>query len=71
MKMTPEERKEYNKKYYAENKDKLLEKATAKVACECCGRTVNYNNIIKHQNSSICKRKTEHLIEIHNRMNPQ
>jgi len=38
--LTPEQRKEYNKKYYEKNRTVILEKLTKKVECEFCHRTV-------------------------------
>ena len=55
--MTPEERKEYNKRYYETNKKKILDKACEKVTCEFCGRNVIRNNILSHYNLSICHRR--------------
>jgi hypothetical protein len=42
--MDQEQRKEYNKKYYETNKSKIIEKATTKIECEFCKRSVIKNN---------------------------
>jgi hypothetical protein len=62
--MTPEERKEYNKKYYEENKDKIIKKACEKVECPFCKRQVISNNLLKHFNLPICRRKTQLLQQL-------
>ena len=50
-------RSEYYKNYYAKNKDKLTERLYARVECEHCKRTVNSQNMKKHQRSTLCKSK--------------
>ena len=57
--MTPEQRQQYNKKYYDEHKEEILAKASTKVTCEFCGRSVIKNNIYLHYKLPICKRRTE------------
>ncbi len=57
--MTPEQRREYNRKYYDEHREGILEKALKKVKCEFCGRNVIKNNIFLHYKLPICKRRTE------------
>ena len=54
--MTPEERKEYNKNYYTTNKTTILEKASNKIDCKFCGRTVVQSNLERHKTSDLCKR---------------
>ncbi len=66
--MDPEQRKIYNKKYYDTNKAKIIEKATTKVECEFCKRSVIHNNILKHYKSEICKRKSKELQEHYKRL---
>jgi hypothetical protein len=61
--------KEYNKQYYAKNKDEILRKLNSKVQCEFCDRTVIKNNFHKHQKSDICKRKQEEKINRLKRLN--
>ena len=66
--MNNEERKIYNKTYYEKNKVKIIEKATSKVKCEFCQRSVIHNNILKHYKSEICKRKSKELQEHYSRL---
>ena len=40
--------KEYNKKYYATNKTKLLEDAVKQILCNKCNCMVSKSNISKH-----------------------
>ncbi len=53
--MDKESRQSYNKNYYENNKDKILQKLTAKVNCEFCSRTVSQCNLVKHYSLPICK----------------
>ena len=54
--MTPEERKAYNQKYYTDNKATILEKASNKVNCSFCSRTVVQANLERHKTSELCRR---------------
>jgi hypothetical protein len=54
--MDTNERKLYNKEYYTKNKTGIIEKACLKTECEFCKRTVIKNNIIRHQQTNLCKR---------------
>ena len=56
--MDLEERRIYNKEYYEKNRNKILQKACSKVKCEFCDRNIILNNLLKHQQSSICKKKS-------------
>jgi hypothetical protein len=55
--MTPEERKEYNQNYYRTNKKVIMEKALAKAPCEFCESVVIQNNLAKHQQTKLCKKR--------------
>lgn len=55
--MNSEERKVYNKKYYAEHKTKLNQQWNNKVKCSKCLRMVSQNYMNTHEDSEICKRK--------------
>jgi hypothetical protein len=46
--------KEYNKRYYAENKERISAMLLEKVLCPHCGRTVNHQNLHKHQSTKLC-----------------
>ena len=46
--------KEYNKGYYAENKERISAMLLEKVLCPHCGRTVNHQNLHKHQSTKLC-----------------
>lgn len=52
--MTPEERKIYNNKYYANKKFEINEKLQNKVECPLCGRVVAHQNLQQHFKSKIC-----------------
>ena len=51
----PEQAKEYQKQYYAKNKDKLLTDLKQKIVCELCGCSISKCNLYSHQQSSKCK----------------
>lgn len=55
--MTPEERKEYNREYYAKNSVKTNAKLYAKETCQHCGRAVSHQNMFKHMKTELCKRR--------------
>jgi len=70
-KMTSEQRKEYNKKYYEVNKETIKAKLFTKVQCKLCDKKINHQNIKKHTESNYCKSrasKSEHdnMIDILN-----
>lgn len=48
--------KEYHRKYYHENRSKILSK---KFCCDCCKKSVTMSNKTKHVNSEKHKRNQE------------
>ena len=46
--------KEYNRQYYLQNRDQMLEYGKRKVICQHCNKSVSRNNLIKHQNTKKC-----------------
>ena len=57
--MDKESRQSYNKNYYENNKDRILEKLKSKVNCSFCNRTVSFCNLQKHYVLPICKATQE------------
>ena len=57
--MTSEERKIYNKKYYSEKKDNILNKLAQKIECPLCKTHVRHQNLANHQKTFKCKRICE------------
>jgi hypothetical protein len=57
MGYSAKEQKAYNKKYYAENKEKTTEMQSRKEACLHCGHSVCHDNIFKHMKASYCKNR--------------
>jgi hypothetical protein len=55
--MDKEQRKEYYKTYYANNKERIINKALEKIECDFCHRVVTKGNILKHYETAICKRR--------------
>ena len=53
--MNQELRKQYNKQYYENHKEALLQKLTSKVNCEFCNRRISSCNLNKHITLPICK----------------
>lgn len=54
--MNPEERKEYNKKWYSENKESHLKKQLKPITCEC-GFESTYCNLKRHQKSKLHEKR--------------
>jgi len=52
--MTPEERKAYNEKYYAEHKKDITEKLLIKVECPNCGKCITKANLDRHKTGKSC-----------------
>ena len=60
MPYTNEERIEYNKKYYADNKARIATMLLTKLECPCCHKMITKANIERHTKSNICiKRQTK------------
>ena len=56
--MTPEERKIYNEKYYAEHKKDITEKLLVKVECPNCGKCISKANLERHKIGKSCLKNT-------------
>ena len=59
-----EKEKNYNAKYYSENKEKILASLLKKTVCSICKRKVNYQHIPRHQKSVYCMKRK--CVEKHN-----
>ena len=57
MSMTNEERKEYNKKYYAENKERIAEMLLTKQECPQCKKFITKGNMQCHMKSKLCAKR--------------
>jgi hypothetical protein len=63
--MNKDERKEYNKTYYAKNRESILDKHYKKKdSCELCGRIVSHANLNKHYMSALCARRVNKKQEL-------
>ena len=62
--MDAEQRKEYNKTYYANNKERIISDLCQKVECPFCNRFVIKNNLMTHAKSAICLRTRERVLEV-------
>lgn len=62
-----EQMRNYTKKYYTENKQKLNTDKNVKVCCNICNKTVVKGHLVKHQQTANCKLarndKIENLLE--------
>jgi hypothetical protein len=47
-------RKERDKKYRENNKEKISQRKTEKICCDICGLIISRNNKAKHQRTKIC-----------------
>ncbi len=54
--MTPEERKIYNEKYYAEHKKYITEKLLIKIECPNCGKCITKANLERHKIGRSCQK---------------
>ncbi len=54
--MTPEERKQYNEKYYAEHKKNITEKLLIKIEFPNCGKHISKANLERHKIGRSCKK---------------
>ncbi len=54
--MTPEERKAYNERYYAEHKKNITEKLLVKIECPNCGKHISKANLERHKIGRSCKK---------------
>ncbi len=52
--MTPEERKIYNEKYYAEHKKDITEKLLVKLECPNCSKLISKANLERHKIGNSC-----------------
>jgi len=52
----PENVKEYNKKYYAKNADKIKAFLAKKEKCPNCGKEVTHQNMPNHQRTQYCQK---------------
>ena len=55
--MNTEQRKEYNKKYYADNKQRIVDLMLKKLECPHCKHPISHSNLNRHQTSPICLRR--------------
>jgi len=46
--------KKYQKNYYNENRDQLLEYGKMRVDCKCCGKKINRNSMPYHIKTQKC-----------------
>ena len=56
MPMNSEDRKNYNKHYYQQNRVNTLQKACEPVNCPCCNRIVTKNRLNVHLKTKLCKK---------------
>jgi phage terminase large subunit GpA-like protein len=61
MPYTEDERREYNKKYYTENKKRIADMLLAKIQCPHCKKMITKSNLERHTQSDICARRKEKL----------
>ena len=56
MTMTPEERKIYNEKYYADNKKRIAILLACKLECPLCSKLISKTNLERHKNGKSCQK---------------
>ncbi len=58
-----DKQKEYCKRYYESNKDKVIAQQSEKIECNICKSLISRNKINRHQQTDICKKKASLLID--------
>ncbi len=61
-----EKMKEYNKKYYNNNKNQIIKKLTQKTPCNLCGRVVSSCRLNQHQETKFCENNRNKANETQN-----
>jgi len=56
MTMTNEERKEYNEKYYADNKKRIAILLATKIECPLCSKLISKSNLERHKIGKSCQK---------------
>ena len=49
--------REYNKKYYHDNKERIIKMISERINCPWCGKNMAKSNIYKHQKRIKCMKK--------------
>ena len=49
--------KDYNKQYYAKNKDEIKAKLFTKEVCSNCSKLISHQNMKQHQSRGVCRSK--------------
>ena len=52
--MTPDERKLYNEKYYADNKQRIAVLLLTKIECPLCSKFISKSNLARHKIGNSC-----------------
>lgn len=55
--------KEYCRKYYIKNREKILKNNKQKVICEGCGDTVNRSSLTHHLKTKLHKKRCEQKMQ--------
>ena len=56
MTMTIEERKLYNEKYYASNKQRIADMLLVKIECPLCSKYISKANLERHKLNKTCSK---------------
>jgi len=66
--MTPDERKIYNEKYYADNKKRIAVLLLTKIECPLCSKHISKSNLERHKLGNSCMKnqstKTNEISEM-------
>ena len=46
--------KEYNRQYYLNHREEMLDYGKRKIICQHCNKSISRNNLLKHQNTKKC-----------------
>jgi hypothetical protein len=50
-------KKEYNQRFYAKNKERLIAEACVKVTCGQCLKQITKKGLLSHQRTKLCKKQ--------------
>jgi len=66
MSYTNEKRIEYNKTYYANNKERIALMLLTKIECPYCKKPISRANLDRHTRGNMCLKRREKIVNVGN-----
>jgi len=66
MSYTNEKRIEYNKTYYANNKERIALMLLTKIECPYCRKPISRANLDRHTRGNMCLKRREKIVNVGN-----